>query len=74
VGFSLAEIRGLFRGFERGSRLQAQWRPLARAKLKELDTVIATARKMKAAIELGLHCGCIRIEDCLPARRAARSR
>jgi MerR family redox-sensitive transcriptional activator SoxR len=69
VGFSLSEIRELFRGFERGSRLKARWLPLARAKLGQLDAVIARARRMKAAIELGLRCGCIRIEDCLPARR-----
>jgi MerR family redox-sensitive transcriptional activator SoxR len=73
VGFSLAEIRELFSGFEGRSKLGAQWRPLAKAKLKELDAIIAKARQMKAAIEDGLRCGCIRIEDCLPARPRARS-
>ena len=43
-----------------------KWRPLARTKLQELDRVIAAARQMKSAIESGLRCGCIRIEDCLP--------
>jgi MerR family transcriptional regulator, redox-sensitive transcriptional activator SoxR len=66
VGFTLREVRELFSGFEGRSKLGKQWRPLARAKLKELDAVIARAQRMKAAIELGLGCGCIRIEDCLP--------
>lgn len=67
VGFSLAEIKQLFSGLEGRSDLRAQWRPLARAKLKELDGVIARALRMKTAIETGLECGCIRVEDCLPA-------
>jgi MerR family transcriptional regulator, redox-sensitive transcriptional activator SoxR len=69
VGFSLAEIRELFSGFEGRKKLGAQWRPLARAKLKELDAIIAKAQQMKAAIEYGLGCGCIRIQDCLPPRK-----
>ena len=73
VGFSLAEVRRLFGGRQRPADLRAQWRPLARAKLEELDRVIARARRMKAAIESGLACGCIRVEDCLP-RRPSHSR
>lgn len=65
VGFSLEEIRQLFKGLEGRSGLKAQWQPLARAKLAQLDAVIGKARQMKAAIEAGLKCGCIRIEDCL---------
>lgn len=66
VGFSLAEIRALFSLSQGRSKLRAQWQPLARAKVKELDAVIARAQQMKQAIEHGLACGCIRIEDCLP--------
>jgi MerR family redox-sensitive transcriptional activator SoxR len=72
VGFSLAEIRGLFDGMRGRSTLKAKWRPLARAKLVELDAVIARAQAMKAAIESGLACGCIRVEDCLPRARFRR--
>jgi MerR family redox-sensitive transcriptional activator SoxR len=68
VGFTLSEIRALMGGLDGGRKLRAQWRPLAKAKLRELDAVIDKARRMKAAIEYGLECGCIRIEDCLPAR------
>jgi len=65
VGFSLEEVRRLFRGLEGRKGLKAQWQPLARAKLAQLDEVIAKAQRMKAAIQAGLECGCIRIEDCL---------
>ena len=69
VGFSLNEIKRLFTGLNGRKTLTAQWRPLARAKLAELDRVIASASQMKAAIESGLRCGCIRIEECLPSSR-----
>jgi MerR family transcriptional regulator, redox-sensitive transcriptional activator SoxR len=74
VGFSLEEVRALFRGFEGRAKLGSQWRPMARAKLKELDTIIEKARQMKAAIEYGLGCGCIRIDDCLPAKSRGATR
>jgi MerR family redox-sensitive transcriptional activator SoxR len=69
VGFSLAEIRELFRATKGSRSLQAHWRPLAMAKVAELDRVIRHAKRMKAAIESGLACGCIRVEDCLPSRK-----
>lgn len=79
VGFSLAEIKRLFSDTQGRKDLRAQWRPLARAKIEELDRVIARARRMKNAIESGLQCGCIRVEDCLPdagqpAPRLSRNR
>ena len=76
VGFTLREVRALFSGLTGRVELGSKWKPLARAKLEELDAIISKAKRMKAAIELGLGCGCIRIEDCLPVRRgdAPRSR
>jgi MerR family transcriptional regulator, redox-sensitive transcriptional activator SoxR len=74
VGFSLAEIKRLFSGMQGRKDLRAQWRPLARAKLAELDLVIARALRMKNAIESGLECGCIRVEDCLPGPRQSAPR
>jgi MerR family redox-sensitive transcriptional activator SoxR len=67
VGFSLSEVRALLSGLEGRSLLRAHWRPMALAKLKQLDAVIAKARHMKRAIQYGLDCGCIRIQDCLPS-------
>lgn len=75
VGFSLAEIRELFRQVEgRSSGIQLKWRYLARAKISQLDAAIAKAQQMKSALELGLQCGCIRIEDCLGRVSSVRRR
>ena len=68
VGFTLGEVRQLSRGFRGKAGLRAQWRPLAVAKVAQLEAVIAQAQRMKAALEQGLQCGCIRIEDCRPAK------
>jgi MerR family transcriptional regulator, redox-sensitive transcriptional activator SoxR len=65
AGFTLAEIRTLFHGFGAGTPLGARWESLAWAKLAELDDLIARATQMKRAIEIGLECGCLRIEDCI---------
>lgn len=73
AGFTLGEIKTLFRGFDRGTTLGARWRSLAQSKLQELDALVASAARMRRAIEVGLRCGCVRLEDCtLPdASRAA---
>jgi hypothetical protein len=42
-----------------------RWRSLAQAKLRELDELIARAGRMREAIETGLGCGCVRLEDCV---------
>jgi len=64
VGFRLAEIRDLVAALHADADPAARWRSLARAKVAELDTVIGKACGMKAAIEAGLACGCIRADDC----------
>lgn len=64
AGFTLAEIRKLFHGFGAETPLGARWKALARAKLEELDALIARATQMKRSIEKGSGCGCVRIEDC----------
>lgn len=45
-----------------------RWRPLAAVTVRQLEDIIVRARHMKAAIEAGLACGCIRVEDCAPRR------
>jgi MerR family transcriptional regulator, redox-sensitive transcriptional activator SoxR len=65
AGFTLSEIRTLFHGYGADTPLDARWEELARAKLRELDTLIARAARMKHSIELDLDGGCIRFEDCI---------
>lgn len=64
AGFTLAEIRTLFHGFRTETPFGERWRALAQAKLRELDALVARAAQMRRAIEGGLACGCLRVEDC----------
>jgi MerR family redox-sensitive transcriptional activator SoxR len=64
AGFTMAEIQTLLHGFTPETPPAARWRPLAQAKLVELDEVIARAQQMKVILMTGLNCGCLRIEDC----------
>lgn len=66
TGFTLEEIRTLFQGFGSKSQLNARWQVLARKKVDELDALVRRIQGMRQALELGLKCGCIRIEDCAP--------
>jgi MerR family redox-sensitive transcriptional activator SoxR len=64
AGFTLREIKTLFHGFGAETPLSARWQSLARAKLREVDLLAKRIRRMRRALELGLKCGCARIEDC----------
>ena len=64
AGFTLKEIKTLFQGFDPEVPMSARWRTLARKKLEELDQLAKGIRRMRPALEFGLRCGCIRIEDC----------
>lgn len=65
AGFTLDEIRTLFHGFGAETPLGERWQALAHDKLRELDALIARATRMRRAIEAGLACGCVRVDDCI---------
>jgi MerR family transcriptional regulator, redox-sensitive transcriptional activator SoxR len=67
TGFTLKEIKTLFQGFNSKTQLNARWQVLARKKVEELDALVQRIQGMRQALESGLKCGCIRIEDCSPA-------
>lgn len=64
AGFTLKEIKMLFQGSGTKSTLSARWQSMARKKMSELDVLAARVVRMRQALELGLKCGCVRIEDC----------
>jgi MerR family transcriptional regulator, redox-sensitive transcriptional activator SoxR len=64
AGFTLGEIKTLFHGFAAETPLSARWKSLARAKLQELDLLAKRIRRMRRTLDMGLRCGCIRVEDC----------
>ena len=69
AGFTLKEIKALFQGLGPRSTLSARWQSMARKKMLELDVLAARVGRMRQALEVGLHCGCVRIEDCTLAPR-----
>jgi MerR family redox-sensitive transcriptional activator SoxR len=74
AGFKLNEIQTLFQGFAPDTPAGDRWRTLARQKLVEVDALMQRAAQMKQLLELGMQCGCLRLEDCqLPATTALRS-
>lgn len=64
AGFTLEEIKTLFNGFGSASPMSARWQSLAKAKLGELDLLAKRIQRMRRALEVGLKCGCVRVEDC----------
>jgi MerR family redox-sensitive transcriptional activator SoxR len=64
AGFTVAEIRTLFHGFEAKIKPSVRWHALAARKIEELDALVARAERMREALKTGMRCGCLRIEDC----------
>ena len=68
AGFTISEIRKLMSGFG-DEPASTRWRTLAKEKLVEIEGVIERAQAMKALLEEGVRCGCLRLEDCKPLER-----
>ena len=64
AGFTLAEIKLLFHGFEADTPPAARWQSLASEKLPKIDALIERAQTMKRLLEHGLQCDCLRLDDC----------
>ena len=64
AGFSVAEMRTIFRGFSKGASLSRMWKALAKRKLVALDATIKQAVAMKAVLRAGLKCNCLSPADC----------
>jgi MerR family transcriptional regulator, redox-sensitive transcriptional activator SoxR len=68
AGFSISEIRKLMTGFG-DEPASARWRSLAKEKLVEVEAMIERGQAIKALLEEGVRCGCLRLEDCKPLER-----
>ncbi len=65
AGFTISEIRTLFHGFGAEVPPAERWRVLAERKVSELDALISDAQRMRRALQEGMRCGCLRVEDCV---------
>ena len=64
AGFSVEELRILFRVFAKGASLSKMWKALAQKKLIALDVLIEQANAMKDVLRAGLECDCLTPSDC----------
>ncbi len=64
LGFTVAEIRTLFYGFEAATPASTRWQTLAQSKLIELEALIRQAQKMKEMLKEIEKCGCLNLEEC----------
>jgi MerR family redox-sensitive transcriptional activator SoxR len=69
AGFTIAEIRTLFEGFEEETPMSVRWQILAREKLAEVDALMDRAQRMRTLLGQALACGCLRLDDCARAVR-----
>jgi MerR family transcriptional regulator, redox-sensitive transcriptional activator SoxR len=65
AGFTVAEIKTLFHGFGSDVPPATRWQVLAKRKLTDLDALIADAERMRKVLQVGMRCGCLRVEDCI---------
>jgi MerR family redox-sensitive transcriptional activator SoxR len=64
LGFSLEEIKTLLGNFRSGENPSEECQKMARAKIQELDELIAKAQQMKKILEHGLSCQCTSLSGC----------
>jgi MerR family transcriptional regulator, redox-sensitive transcriptional activator SoxR len=70
AGFSVAEIRKLLNGFDRGTPASPRWQAMASRKLGDVNALIAHAQRMRDLLEKLLTCQCVQLADCVRPRRA----
>jgi MerR family redox-sensitive transcriptional activator SoxR len=64
AGFTVQEIGELFHGFAADATPAERWQTMAHKKLAEIEQRMVQAQQMKTLLEMGLRCGCLRLEDC----------
>lgn len=73
-GFSLSEIILLLSAQSGPDALSLRWQQMARAKLADMERLIAHAHAMRASLLEGLHCNCANFGECVDCviRRCGR--
>jgi DNA-binding transcriptional MerR regulator len=64
AGFTLAEIKVLFNGFEPGTPASRRWRTLSRKKLRDVELLVARLKRMERLLKSSSHCRCEKLADC----------
>jgi len=78
AGFTVAEIKLLFHGFEESVPASERWEKLARMKIRDMDLLMKRLRTMRRLLKASMSCRCIKFEDCgrtlMPSRQRAPRR
>jgi MerR family transcriptional regulator, redox-sensitive transcriptional activator SoxR len=64
AGFTIREIRALFRDFSPDATASTRWRSIAASKLDELDGVLRRTKLMRSVVRAMMECRCQTLEDC----------
>jgi len=64
LGFSMAELRELFREFPDEISASERWHRLAGRKLAQLDEVISRAERTRSVLHDSLQCRCATFDQC----------
>jgi MerR family redox-sensitive transcriptional activator SoxR len=64
AGFTIADIKVLFNGFQEAKPASTRWRELAQKKSVEIETQMRRLQNMQRLLKQSMECHCVRIEDC----------
>ncbi|HEY7895987.1 MAG TPA: MerR family transcriptional regulator [Gemmatimonadaceae bacterium] len=67
AGFTIAEIRHLLTGFDRGTPASKRWQVLATKKREDIGRRIEQAKAMQRVLDALLACTCSDLESCVQA-------
>ena len=64
AGFTIREIRALFRDFGTDTTASKRWRTMAATKLQELDDVMVRTKLMRDIVTTMMECHCKTLVEC----------
>jgi MerR family redox-sensitive transcriptional activator SoxR len=64
AGFTIAEIRVLFNGFQDGRPASVRWKELAQKKWDEIESQMRLLQNMQRLLKKSMQCRCIKLQDC----------
>jgi MerR family transcriptional regulator, redox-sensitive transcriptional activator SoxR len=70
AGFTIAEIKVLFSGFQEDQPASARWKELAQKKSDQIDTQMRRLQYMQRLLKRSMECRCITLKDCARLMRS----
>jgi MerR family redox-sensitive transcriptional activator SoxR len=64
AGFTVAEIKLLFHGFNESTTASRRWKKLARGKIQAMDLLMKRLSIMRGLLKASMSCRCIKLDDC----------